>query len=98
MCFSFCFCSIEQGYVACLKKIIRTLEYDMDDLADENRKFYSRIKKITDKLIDSKASTTVMVLNDSSITHPKIAAIWIGTILNDVNIITQGITKIESHQ
>jgi len=30
-----------------LKKIINTLKYDMDDLADENRKFYSRIKKIT---------------------------------------------------
>ena len=39
-----------------LKQIIKTLKYDMDDLADENRKFYSRIKKITNNSSNSSSN------------------------------------------
>ena len=39
-----------------MKQIINTLKYDMDDLADENRKFYSRIKKITNNSSNSSSN------------------------------------------
>ena len=51
-----------------------------------------------DKLIDSNASCTVIVLNARITTHPNTAAIWIGTISKELKSITHGITRIESHQ